>query len=274
MMRLSTLCLLPVVSVNAGALLVNGSLGYSLGVPGTSMASKTTATDLSDKYEVVKGSFADGLRVGLGLGYEVNPALQLHLGARYEASSEVTSSSNTNTTSTLRTSTGKMSTTQIALIPGILVALPGEGLRPYVRLNGHLGFPTLTTHSSSTTTRSPSATSLGTTEIEWEYTGGLAWGVGGGIGIELPLSDRLSLMGELVADNWTWGQTEGKKTKHLINGIDILPTQTKSETTRKYVDSYSIDNSGDRPTDEASKSLATSRSYSALGLNAGIQFKF
>ena len=226
-----------------------------------------TTSGSSSKREEVTGSFADGLRVGVGLGYEMSPLARFELGLRYEASSEIATSYSYNTTTMSEQDENKATLSQIALVPSLVVAFSNEGIRPYVRVNGHLGFPKAVNESVEKSSGS-------TSERTIESTGGIAWGFGGGVGIEIPLSGSLSAVGELVADNWTWAPTESEVTKLTEDGENLLTDAPKSVTHVKYVDSYSTSSADESNPDEARKSLRSSRSYSAMALNLGLQMRF
>lgn len=278
MMRLSTLCLLPVVSATAGSFTASAMAGYGLPLPGSNLATDYTTTSRgtgsSTKYETVNGSFADGFRAGVGLGYQVSPLARLELGVRYEASSEVESKNNQTSDTETDRYEGKRSVSQVAFVPSVVVAFSNEGIRPYAKVSGHFGFPTMTSETSRETSDTDMPSSNGKSETTWEYTGGIAWGFGGGIGIEFPLSEALSVTGEVVADNWSWAPAEGEKTKHNVNGRNVLPEESKSETKVKFVDSYTYSSTTNIDEDQPSKSLSVVRTYSALALNLGLQMRF
>jgi hypothetical protein len=255
----------------AGNMSLSAIAGYGFPVPGQYIGSNSTydatSTPNTRDYDGVYGSMADGIRAGGEFGYALNECIELGLGVRYEASSEIelTQSSiyTTYRTTGVRTST----LTGIAFAPGLTYALPGEVYRPYARVSGRFGMPTQVTKYSYSTTGTGSEYNY-----EIEYTGGVAWGFGGGLGIEYKLSPALSLLGEVVSESWTWAPEESEYTTYVREGEDVLSEMNASERRTKYVDSYFDDGTTDTTT--ASKQIRSPKTFSAVSVNIGLKYRF
>lgn len=256
----------------AGNLSLSAIAGYGLPYPSQYLGSNSTydarSTPTTTDNEAVYGSMADGLRIGGEIGYSVNEWIVLGLAARYEASSEV-ETSNSSIYQTYRTEgvrTGSI--TAISFLPSVVYILPGEVWRPYARVNGYIGIPTQIVKYDYTTTE---ATGVDYS-YEIEYTGGTAWGFGGGIGFEYKVSPTMSMLAEIVSENWTWAPTEGEYTSYVRDGEDVLSDRTTNQNKTKYVDSYTTE--GVTDTASATKQLRTPRAVSAVALNLGLKIRF
>lgn len=214
------------------------------------------------------GSPADGFRFGGAVGYGLNEYVTLGLGVRYEMSSEVEGSSNSSYTGYTTKSTRSQEITQVAIVPDVVFALPGEVYRPYMRCGWHIGFPTLNYKYEYVST----STTGVDRSYELESTGGLAQGFLGGIGIEYRVTPTLGILAEISSESWTWGPTESKYTKYVSDGVDQLGSMNTSEKEIEYVDSYT--DVADQDTTKASKELRRRISATALSLNIGLRLQF
>lgn len=273
MRRILVLCTVPaIVATTANALTASVVAGYGLPFPGSTMGNKTSGTTEFSTTEVVTGSFADGIHAGGAIGARIGDFTRLELGARYERSSKITSSTDYSSATSTSEDVTNLRLSQFAFLPSVVLTFPRDGLRPYARFQGHIGFPSYI--ATATSDYVAGGATYSHSETVWEYYGGVAWGVGGGFGAEYALSPRLSLIGEIVSDNWTWAPNRAKKTKHIQNGVDVLSTESVSQTRRTYSDKYSRDLSTPEDSDQPTKGLRSYRAYSALSLNLGLQTSF
>lgn len=254
----------------AGNFSVSALAGYGFPFPGHSMGENTTydAVAGTTKNEVVYGSYADGMRLGAELGFSLSEYTSLALGFRYHKSGEVETKYEqelaANSTTTKRT----MSIEGYWVSPGLIFTLPGEKVAPYMRFYGNFGFPTETVKIDVTST----STAGVDTEREIESTGGIAYGYGGGIGVEYRLSPMMSLLLEVVSESGTWGPEEGKLTKYDRDGEDMLADMEPYEKKVKYVDSYT-ETEDDDP-ESIPKQLRTTSTHTAVAINVGLKLNF
>jgi opacity protein-like surface antigen len=268
----SLLALLPCAAM-AGNFSIAAVAGYGLPVPGAYIGQNYTIDSRSTpsvrSYEAVYGSYADGLRIGGEIGYALNDNVTLGVGVRYEASSEYEFTNASTSTTSTRTETETKSASGIAFIPSVVYTLAGEVYRPYMRVNGHFGMPTeiVKGEEASTVAGVPSETSY-----EIERTGGIAWGFGGGLGVEYVVSPAMSILLEVVSESWTWEATEQKYTKYTIDGEDMLEDADERQIKTEYLDSYTNDGTNDP--DSPSQSLRALQANSAISMNIGLKYRF
>lgn len=264
--------LMPCV-VFAGDFSISAIAGYGLPVPGASLGQNYTldqrSTPSERTYEAVYGSFADGIRAGVELGYGMSENIVLGLGVRYEASSEYEFTSDSRSTTSTSNSTTTKSVSGIAFIPSVVYTLPGEVYRPYARVSGHFGMPTEIVKREGTYTGTGSTSE---SSMEWERTGGIAWGFGGGLGVEYVMSPAMSILFEVVSESWTWEATEEKMTKYTVDGDDMLADLDVSDKKTKFVDSFTDDGVSDP--DSPSKELRMLQTNSAISMNVGLKYRF
>lgn len=266
MKRSSCLLLLP-SALFAGGFTATGTVGYGLPFPGQYVSSNEDSkygTDDTTSYEVVEGSFADGFRGGLGVGFAINDAFEVGIGGRYQVSSEIESKDSYLSSGELSTTKVKAGLSAFGIVPSATLTLPAERFRPYARFEGFIGFPKAT----STITSQSGTTS---SEREVESTGGTALGFGGALGVEYVLTPIVSLVGDVAAESWSWAPTEAKITKYEVDGRDVLGQLTVRQKKTKFVDSYTDDGSTDK--DSPSKSLRRRQAYSDLAINLGVKVR-
>lgn len=272
----SLLAFLPCVAM-AGNLSIAVVAGYGLPVPGTyigrNSTSDTRSTPTARTHDAVYGSYADGIRIGGEIGYAMNENVTLGLGVRYEASSEYEFTEETQSAigtegfASIRTETKSVS--GIAFVPSIVYSLPGEVYRPYMRVNGHFGIPAETVKGEIVNTGGESG---GDVSYEVERTGGVAWGFGGGLGVEYAMSPAMSILCEVVSESWTWEATKAEFTKYTAAGEDQLGDMDASKAKIKYLDSYAIDGATDP--DSPSKELRALHANSAISMIIGLKYRF
>jgi hypothetical protein len=271
MKRVFLAALLP-LSVLAGPVSLSFITGYGLPFPAqsitTNISSNSSTATSTTSGESVLGSYADGLRVGGELGFAVNEWVTLGIGFRYEKSSEIESSNETVTATFESLGNRKSAATSIAGIPSFMISAPGEILRPFIKVNGRVGKTTLVSQYDFNTT-STTGTDI---QYQLEYSGGLSLGFGGGFGVEYKLSDRISVLGEILTDSWSYDPTDGKYTKYISNGADVLSERTVAQNQIKFVDSYTTVGTADP--NSPSQQLRLARSYSAVALNLGLKLQF
>lgn len=271
MKRFLTAALLPCAAF-AGNLSLSAIAGYGLPIPsqyiGTNSTYDGTKTPTTTDYEGVYGSMADGLRFGGEIGYSVNEMIVLGLGARYEKSSELEQTSTSLYTNYRTVGTRKTTLTAISFLPSVVYILPGEVWQPYARVNGYIGIPTQVVKYDYTTTETGGVDY----NYEIEYTGGTAWGFGGGLGFEYKISPTMSLLAEIMSDNWTWAPTEGEYKSYVRDGEDVLSDRTTNQNKTKYVDSYTSE--GVTDTASATKQIRTPRTATTVAVNLGLKFRF
>ena len=261
----------------AGNLSIAAVAGYGFPVPGTyigrNSTSDTRSTPAHRSYEAAYGSYADGIRIGGEIGYVLNENVTLGLGVRYETSSEYEFTEETQSTfgteSFASTQTVTKSVSGIAFIPSIVYSLPGEVYRPYMKVTGHFGMPTEIIKGEGSST---GVGASGEIIYEIERTGGVAWGFGGGLGVEYLMSPAMSILVEVVSESWTWEATEQKFTEYTIDGEDMLEDVDVWQVETEYSESFTEGGPADR--DSPSKVLRALHANSAISMIIGLKYRF
>jgi len=257
----------------AGNLSVTGLVGYGLPLPGQAYDDDyvSNTVDGSTSREILIGTANGGVRAGVEVGWALNEFVVVGLGGRWEQSAKLESSSKYTTSTSYETVEYTRQSTTLALLPTCKFVLPGERVRPYARVNAYMGFPT-EVRTSKSNERTGTSTTL--VEEESEYTGGAAWGFGGGLGLEYGLAPNLALVAEVVSEHRTWAPTEGKLTRQDVNGVSQLADLDVAQKKVKFVDSYTTSSSTPTDPDAPRKSLRSPVAASALSLNLGLQYAF
>ncbi|MBI5021354.1 MAG: outer membrane beta-barrel protein [Ignavibacteriales bacterium] len=175
---------------------VRGGIGYGLSLGSGQLGTSTNSITAVHQYEGVYGSFGKGFNFVAALGATINQNFKGELGISYTTGGSIEEKDVNSSGSLTTTYSGSM----FSFMPGIIVSSSISGVEPYARINAIIAFPSLKVEES------------GYDNDKSEFTGNIAVGFGGGIGIQLPLQNRFSVYGELAFSNISWGPSEEKYT--------------------------------------------------------------
>lgn len=241
-------------------LTVGGGYGLKLG----SMA--ISANYSSSKFESVSSSFGKGILSNIGIGYSKNEhfAVELHVNYLLGSKVEFTDATSPTTPPENEILKGRM----LRIIPAIRFSY-GEKLKPYARIGLIVGV--LNRLVDERTSYSYSWSSNYDTYHEISvFKGGLSLGFSGALGATYPLSDKLSLYGELGFMSQAWAPKKRIVTTYEVNGVDRLSVMAKRDAETEFVDSY--DPSVSISPSEPDQSLKIYLPYSSWGVNVGIHY--
>jgi hypothetical protein len=273
-------CLWLLISGGAVAqgLYVKAGAGYNLGLPKSYIDTKRTYNDYSmpptssiayySTYtnEGVYDSYGKGLGFDAALGYK-GEVFGLEVGVQYQPTNSIEVKSIENdyyTSSTsIYTYTATHKNSMLAISP-CLVFKTDIGF--YGRAGVVLGFPKLSKDYKD---------EFGSNDYEYtyEYTGNMALGYTGAIGIAIG-GGGFKLYVEANVVSLTWAPTRGEITVYKVNGIDQLSTLTTSYRVTMYDDSYTNDSRVTTSSDQETKVLKEYMPFSSVGLKAGIAIGF
>lgn len=254
------------------------SIGYGTGLPVYSLGSSTKTNPGGTINTLEKGNYGQGLSYGLKGGYMFSKNVGAELGMSYFIGTKkefIISNLDADTSSGTVTQTEGTTTLDkikmFRLNPAVKLTL-GDEVRPYLRMGIIIGLGTgYTSVEESIVTTSGSNNDTTAMEITKEYSGGAAFGFNSAFGVDIDLIDNLVLFGELSFSSLSWAATESKITRHVYNGVDLVPMANPASLKTKYVDEFTqpgfSSNSGQT-------ALKTYLPFGSFGITAGVIFTF
>lgn len=232
-----------------------------------------TSDNNSVSFEQIDVSYAQGVNFGLIVGYYFNQYLAVEVDANYLIGAEFTARDEEDSDFFRSTTDYRTSANMLRIIPALVISPGFEGLDPYARIGLVLGFGQIEYRQSDVLTDRQSNTTNRTTQSS-EFSGGLAWGINGSLGLRYALSDRLSLFGEVNLISMSYAPTRGELVEATDNGMDVLPFLPTSEKELELVDEIQEDFNNPRPDSEPTQALRQHFPFSSIGLNLGIVVHF
>jgi hypothetical protein len=250
--------------------------GYNFGLPAQLMLDNyisnyydaTSPSYSTESEQGIYGSLGQGLGLDAAIGY-TGDMFGVEIGIQYKPESSIEGKGINNTyysTSTyLDTDTRRIKSSLLSISP-CLVVKTDMGL--YGRVGVVLGFPKFTTEQKL----EEAGTYSGTYETSVEYTGSMALGYTGAVGITIG-SGNIKLYVEANFVSLSWAPDKSETIMYKANGVDQLSTLSTSDRITLFQESYSVDSRNIDPNKE-SVSLKSYAPYSFLGLKAGITLEF
>jgi len=263
-------------SINATTLFSQGFIeitsGYSIKLGSDGIVTNQTyvfqSTNGEVKAEKIKGSYGQGINLGLKLGYMFSPTLGFDLNTSYLFGPEFNSiySYTENGSSGTITETGNyaVKAKMLRFNPSIILSTSTEKIIPYAKLGIVLGIGTLSKKYDKTLmdgTYGSSSTLL---------NGGLAIGASAELGLQIPFTEKLSFVGALNFISMSYSPTKGTVTARTENGVDILPSLNTNEKETVYQDSYSYTDPNPDP-NSPNIQLKEYYPFGSVGINIGLR---
>ena len=253
------------LSAQAQSIYVRAGLGVEIcTAPHMLYQSTYSSGELQPTVEAKRGGLGTGIPIVAAAGYYFGENFGVELGVDYFlgfASKTVNTEGN-------QTATTKISGSMLSLVPAFVMKFSLDKLTPYARLGIMIGVL-----NSSKTVNTMSG---GNTYSMGDYTakdyGGIAIGAQAAIGAEYPLSDLLSLFGEINLDGISWAPSKGKFKKYTYNGVDELGNMTAKEKTWIYV--KKLDESQTISNSDPNKVTKINYSFANAGLVVGVKINF
>ena len=242
--------------------------GYAFGTA-TGTYYQYTETTNSETEEAVNYSFGKGINNQLAFGFMVNEHFGFELGLGYlkGLKSEFKSSQNTQhgTSSSEMTHRANM----ISIMPSVVFKGSSDGISPFARVGMVAG----SVKGISDFKYSYSDQfGTGNSEGEIEETGGVTLGLTAALGVQFPVSEKLSFYLEGNLMQLAWAPKKGELTKAIEDGEDVLSQLSTEEKEWTYKDEVTYSNGpGGSPDNEF---LREKRPMSNAGVALGLMFTF
>lgn len=222
--------------------------------------------------KTVKGSYGAGWNVSGAFGYKLSEHLGLELGISYLAGKSYTTQSffsdtrldvltsysheveSSKSRAILFTPTLKFMTQQRKFTPYFLVG-PVLG-----KINFHRELERSTEESGTVVTEFRNT----------KFTGGLAIGLRGAVGVSVILNKKVSLFSEIVFTGMNYYPKESEIKRYIVNGEDKLSTLTGNVRKTIYVDKVESDSQASNPENSPGRSVRFPLAMSSLSGNVGI----
>lgn len=233
--------------------------------------------------ESVPFSMGKGVSFDVLAGYKFNEFIGAEIGTSFllggktewvnEGLYDQTSSTGEKVTSVFRTNESAQSQ-MWRITPMIVFHGGGQGnLNPYLKFGPVLGFGSFTIDSDEYSSRTGGAGYESNTEKSRKYSGGMAFGFSGVIGVDYAINERMAIFGEVRYIGMSYSPKESKLTKYTVNGNDNLDNQNVAYKDHQYVDKLETDLTQQNP-DEPSVILKKTFNMSSLGFNVGVKYNF
>lgn len=204
----------------------------------------------------VKGSFGEGISLGIDLGYKISDNIHVNLGAQFLRSRKFIITPDLDIPDVL-------SAELFRLNPGVTCNFNDEKkVVPYIHSELSFAFKSKMTDK----------TEYGNKEYVTERSGGYGLGFEVGIGSFLKVSKKISLSLELNGIHQTYCYSKAEITKATRSGADILSTFSFSESHSVYKDVVKFSDNLD--SNSPTVILKEFVPFSSAGIRIGLNFFF
>lgn len=253
------------------------SVGYGIGFPSEELGEETTTNIITGEESAVNiyGSLGNGIGINLTPGYMISDHFGAEIGLSYFMGSETTIASEEFSGISTQETTGQ--TAQFRINPSLVVRTGNDGLSLYSKVG--LLLPVVGTTFGRIEREGDGSPFNPNISIESETKGAISLGFTGAIGVNLALSDNLSVFGEMSGAFLRIKADKREITKYENNGTDVLTFLPEGDKVIEYVDE--LNSSSNNSTynsnyddSKASEELAFKRNFNSTFINVGITFKF
>lgn len=185
-------CFLIAPAIASAQPYLRGGFGYGLSLGSSRIATSTNSVSSVTSYEELYGSYGEGFTLGAAFGLPLYSHIKGELGISYTIGTSFKENDMTPQGLITRVSTGSL----FSVTPSVLVTTQIGEVEPFARVGCIIGIPTLKIEES------------GYDNDKEEYSGNIALGFTGGLGVIIPLRGKLSFCGELSFTNIAWGPNE------------------------------------------------------------------
>lgn len=224
-----------------------------------------TYTENGFNKENIDFSLGQGVQFGSSLGYMFNEKIGIEAGVSYLLSQTVTA----RWTHEDWNSTTSLSARMLNFSPNIIVSTGAdEDISLYAKFGAVIGHGKLTSEENEVY-RGDSV------YLRKELSGGLALGMNAGLGVNINLSDQVSLFGEIYSRNMSYSPKRGEVTGMVWNGEEQQPEGMEiCDREIIFVDEISHTYSGKRDNSQPSEALSQKYPFGTVGLKFGLKIGF
>ena len=231
-------------------------------------------------YENVPLSLGKGFNFGGSLGYTFSDYLAVDLGVSYLVGGKTTGEYTSHRTEILPGSTMTYETkssrtlysNMFRVMPTFVINPNLEKFNPYVKMGVVFGFGKMySNYEYSSSSSSPVGPSPFTESSKEEFTGGMAFGITGSIGVTYPITEKISVYVEANYMGMSYAPSKSSVIEFSQNGQDNLDQMPIYSQQTEYLNRYTEENlpiDYDKPR----KTLKTSLPYSSMNFNFGVVF--
>ncbi|WP_312075113.1 outer membrane beta-barrel protein [Chryseobacterium sp.] len=214
--------------------------------------------------EVVPFSLGKGPSVGIDIGYMFTQNIGAELGVDYLFGSQTTFRE-TETQFPTYTADQNICGKMLQFKPAMVFAAGSGNVKPYAKAGVVIGV------ASKITSEYEIRDTNYSSDYYEEYTGGVAVGFHGALGLDYALNNKMSVFGELTAVGLNYSPDKGEVTRAVENGQDYLNELTVNDREIEFVNS--TDGTA-QTSNQPRKELKFSAPFSNVGLNIGFKYHF
>jgi outer membrane protein W len=243
--------------------------GYGLATGGTDASERTAtgsgfSTVNTDTYKRV--GYGQGFNTGLTVGTAIADNVAVELTGNYFMGSKQKIATSTNSSGSVK---DEYSLKMIHIIPSLVLKTNNkDGANLYAKFGPSIGvggkFKQVTT----------GVFGASTTEEITQLSKGISIGIQSAIGIDIPVSDKLSFVAEFSFRNQNFSPKKGEITSLTLNGVDRLKTVYPDVIDREFDFVKEVKSTTSPDPNKPDQVLKSSTSLSAAGLNIGLRFNF
>jgi hypothetical protein len=212
-------------------------------------------------------SLGKGIPLTLSFGGNITNNIDLSLGITYHMGVDTKFYNSYYYNGTKVTSESNIKSSFAFLTPGVTLFIPTKHFELYTRQGISIGWG-----SKSNVINEEfgdiNSFNYQTGLFEWKYKGGKAFGYTGALGIRFLSKTSSSFFTEFVFNSIGGSFTNGKKTKHMINGVSYLSTLPTYYKEIIYEDT--ITEGGTIDNNEPRKAIKAKESFNSCGIKFGI----
>lgn len=265
---LTLLSLLNTTSIQAQKFYAGIYSAYHMGMGGVKNGYfSATSSSLSATIKHEKVNFGKGIQAGINFGYLIskNIGLELTFAKALKQNMEMENQIRPSWNGTYSEIIG-FNTSSTIFSPAIVIKTNHEKLNVYSKL----GVMILKSKQHNTYYENNNTF---ITDVEYDLEGISGVGFRAALGTSIKLNKLIDLQFEVNTSNITAKPKREIRTKHIEDGVNLLPTMTVQEKEIEFVDEYTI-TATPAPTNIPDKSLNVYLPYNTLGIQLGLIFKF
>lgn len=216
--------------------------------------------------EVVPFSLGKGPSVGIDIGYMFTQNIGAELGVDYLFGSRTTFRE-TDTQFPTYTADQNICGKMLQFKPAMVFSAGTGNIKPYTKAGVVIGVAGKITSEYEVREANTNYSS----DYYEEYTGGVAVGFHGALGLDYALNNKMSVFGELTAVGLNYSPDKGEVTRAVENDQDYLNELTVNDREIEFVNS--TDGTA-QTSSQPRKELKFSAPFSNVGLNIGFKYHF
>lgn len=250
---------------------INAGIGYGAPVFKNLLSADYTTTPTSGTYTGQYSSLGRGFQPQLVIGYKINPTAGIELGYGYLIGSKVVKDiEDGSDPDAVEKGTGELWARMSRISLGLRFTQAEGNLNPYMRLGMVLGVGAKVTSETNTTITGPGLNS--TFSRKEEFTGGIAVGLSGALGVNYHVSETFGIFFEAGLTAQQYAPQRGLITVYKVDGQDQLGSMNVRQKETEFSEEFTESNP---PNDNApANELKYYWPMSSIDIAVGVHFFF